>query len=80
MNAQDRPFGAVVGQALYVTGQLEDQRDRYVVGPLHFDDAESAYFELAGDCRRRRSDKPFAILADDRLVVADQGKATVEQA
>ena len=47
---------------------------------LHLDDADAADLELAGDGRRRRGDQPVAVAPDDRLVVADQREAAIEQA
>ena len=80
-DAEDQPFPAVVGQALDVAGQLDDQRDRHVV------DATPSR-----RCRRRGSPacprssagaEAISLppsLADDGPVVADQREAAVDQA
>ncbi len=53
LDAEDRPFAAVIGQALDVAGQLDEQRDGTSLDMVHLDDPDAADLELAGDGRRR---------------------------
>ena len=55
LDAQDRTLAAVVGQALDVARQLDDQRDRNVVDAFHLDDPDPPDLELAGNGRRSAS-------------------------
>src|SRR4029078_11273269 len=77
--AEDRPLAAIVGQALDVARELDQQCDRDITGNLHLDDSAAADLELSGDGRGGRSNQPVALSPDDRLVVANQGEAAVEK-
>jgi hypothetical protein len=79
-HSEHRPLAAVVGKALDVAGELDEQGDRDIALSLHLDDPDSADLELSGDLRRGRGQQPLPFAANDGLVVADQREAAVEKA
>ena len=59
--------------------EIDEQGDRHVGDRLALDDADAAHLDLAGDRRRRAGEGLALDPADEGVIVADQGRAAVDQ-
>ena len=69
-----------LGQTIRILVEVDDQGGGNVAVIGKVDDPDAAKLHLAGDRVGRRGDESAVPRRDDRIIVADQGRAAIDQA